>query len=436
MPKSKSLANDHPTSSGPGRRRRRPGLRLATAGAGLAVLALVAAACGGGSSSSTTTTKAAPASGSTTAAAPSGSSSTAGGSSTTTSASGSADLAGAQQVVNQALKTPTWQGPTASVKASSAKGKSVWLVNLTEEIPALHEWAAVAAGQLDAVGAHAQICDAKGTPEGITSCLQQAISAKPAVIVAMALDTAFIHNYIAQANAAGIKVITAQTGTPGAPKGTGAVAEVTFNYPQVGKILGAWYSVTSKCHSAPQIITSTSSRQPSLAEVAGIQSEIARACPSVKPLPVQNVLIPDWPTKLSTVTRSLLTANTNLQYLLPLYDGMTIYMVQEIKQLNLGRTVEMGSFNATPVVVQNELAKKTALVADVGGPNDWYGYALADETFRVLTGTPVVVNEKVPLRLFTAANLGTINLSGKESTWYGPVDFACNYHKLWGLSCK
>lgn len=341
----------------------------------------------------------------------------------------------ARQVVAQWEKTPTWQGPTQKFKASRAKGKTADLINLTEEIPALHEWAAVAQRELQRFGVHANVCDAQGTPEGITSCLTEDIAARPNVIVAMALDTRFAHSYFQEAIRDGIKVITAQTGTPGRPHGTGAVAEVTFNYPQVGRILGAWFAASSDCHGYPQIVTSTSSRQPSLAEVAGIKSALKSYCPRSKPLPVANSLIPDWPTTLATTTRSLLTANSKIRYMLPLYDGMTIYMVPAIEQLHLSYKVQVGSFNATPVVIENELAKSSPLAADVGGPNDWYGYALADETLRVLTGTKVVVNEKVPLRLFTHNNLHSINVKKNESTWYGPVSFTCRYDALWERPC-
>lgn len=386
-------------------------------GMGLTAIVLsggILAACGSSSSSATTTTTGA----------------------ASTASTSSAGLAQAKQIVAKAMAAPAWGGPTASVNTSNLKGKTVWLVNLTEEIPALHEWAAVAQQELKRAGVNVQICDAKGSPQGITTCMQQAIAAKPNVLVAMALDTTFIKSYISQATSAGIKVITAQTGTPGSTHGTGAVAEVTFNYPEVGKLLGAWFASSSNCTGYPQIITSTSSRQPSAAEVAGIQSEIAAACPNNKPIPVVNSLIPDWSTTLAPTTRSILTANSKIDYLLPLYDGMTIYMNPAIEQLHLSRKIQVGSFNATPQVMQSELAVKSSLAADVGGPNQWYGFALADETFRVLAGAPVVTNENIPLRLFTRANIGSINLKANESTWYGTVNYTCNYEKLWGMPCS
>jgi hypothetical protein len=86
------------------------------------------------------------------------------------------------------------------------------------------------------------------------------------------------------------------------------------------------------------------------------------------------------------------------------------------------------------VVIQNELAKPSPLAADVGGPNQWYGVALADQTLRILAGQPAVANENVPLRLFTRDNVGSINPKKDESTWYGSVNPITVYHKLWGLS--
>lgn len=347
----------------------------------------------------------------------------------------SAGVALARHLVAKELNPPNWTGPTAAFKGSKARGKKVFFINLTEEIPALHEWGVVMAQQLKLLGVSTTDCDAKGTVVGITTCLQQGLASKPDVLLPLALDTAFIGHYISQAHASGIKVITGQTGFPGYPKVPGDSAEVTFDYPQVGRDMGDWFAADSSCKSSPQIITTTSSRQPSLAEVAGMTHEIHKLCPHLYLYPVQNVLIPDWSTKLPTLTRSLLLAHSKLRYLLPLYDGMTIPMIPAIKAMHLNRSIKVAAFNATPVVMQTELSKHTPLAADVGGPNQWYGYALADQVLRVLTGTRPVANEHIPLRLFTRSNIRSINISADESTWYGKVNFRCRYHKLWKIKC-
>ena len=61
--------------------------------------------------------------------------------------------------------------------------------------------------------------------------------------------------------------------------------------------------------------------------------------------------------------------------------------------------------------------------------------ALADQALRVLAGQPAVADENVPLRLFTRDDVGTIDPTKDESTWYGSVNPICEYHKLWGLPC-
>lgn len=355
------------------------------------------------------------------------------GAATATKAASQGGVAAAKAFVAQSMKTPAWAGPTTKVNIAAAKGKSVYFVNLTEEIPALHEWSVVLAQQLKAAGVSATDCDAKGSPNGITTCLNQALAAKPAAIVALALDNDFIASYMAKAKAAGIKFITGQSGRPELPTSPpGRVAEVTFDYYKVGRIIGAWFAADSSCtQGAPQIITTTSSRQPSAAEVSGIQSAVHQYCPGMKVPSPQNVLIPDWATKLATVTRSDLLANKNLKYILPLYDGMTLYMNPAIKQTH--RTVRMASFNATPVVMQTEVAKKSPLVADVGGPNQWYAVGLADEVLRVLAGQPPVKSENIPLRLFTPGNIKSINVSKDEATWYGKINPITKYHQLWGI---
>ena len=67
--------------------------------------------------------------------------------------------------------------------------------------------------------------------------------------MALALDNKFIASYMKKAKAAGIKFITGQSGRPMLPKSPpGRVAEVTFDYFAVGRLIGAWFAADSKLH--------------------------------------------------------------------------------------------------------------------------------------------------------------------------------------------
>ena len=104
-------------------------------------VAVLVAACGSSNSSSTSTTA------------------STGAASTT---SGSSGVDEAKQLVQKAMQEPPFNGPTAKVPIDKAKGKTVYYVSLTEEIPALHEWGVVLAQQLAAAGVKTTKCDGKG----------------------------------------------------------------------------------------------------------------------------------------------------------------------------------------------------------------------------------------------------------------------------------
>jgi hypothetical protein len=120
-------------------------------------------------------------------------------------------------------------------------------------------------------------------------------------------------------------------------------------------------------------------------------------------------------------------------YILPLYDGMVTFMVPGIRAANALSRVKISSFNATPAVMQ-QISSSGDVLSDVGIGSVRYGWGWADQTFRVLSGVPAVTDENLPVRLFDASNIGTIDLSASTDSWYGTVDYRSAYRKLWGLT--
>lgn len=410
------LSKTFVSTVGEGVTRRRLRQRVFASAAGLALVA-GAAACGSSHSSN-------------------------GSSATTVGGSGGNVNAAAMKSAESTLASwegpAAWAGPSIPVDTSKAKGKTVFFDALTMGIPALATWVNTAAAQLRQAGATVSICDSKGTPGGAVSCFQEGMSQHPAVIFASGLDHVFMQNYFLQAQAAGVKVIDGNGGTPGIPpSNTGAAAAVTFDFHLAGEILGDWFAVQTRCNSPLAIVTSTSAKYASAQEVSGMEAAVKKVCPHIDELPVSNSLIPDWATQLPGLARTLLVGHPELEYIMPIYDGMTFYMASAIQGVHLSHPVHMASLNATAAIVQSELADPTSpLAADLGEPNVWFGYSMADQIFRLLAGDPPVASEGLPYRLFTQATLSnTINVHGSEQSWYGSTDFACEYHKLWGMPC-
>ncbi len=107
-------------------------------------------------------------------------------------------------------------------------------------------------------------------------------------------------------------------------------------------------------------------------------------------------------------------------------------MTPAIQSANKAAQVKVASFNATASVME-QLARGEIVGADVGNPNVWWGWAIADQALRLMTGQQAVKDENIPTRLFTRDNIKSIDLKATEDNWYGPADLRGEYQKLWKL---
>jgi ribose transport system substrate-binding protein len=163
----------------------------------------------------------------------------------------------------------------------------------------------------------------------------------------------------------------------------------------------------------------------------GIKGEVERLCGDGCTTMTVDAPIAQWP-DLTTRIQSVLRDNPDVTYVLPVFDGMVLYLVPGIHAGGFQDKVKIGSFNGSPDVMQ--LLKDGDVVgAEVGGAILWEGWGFADQALRILTDNPPVEDIKTPLRLFTAENINEIDLEAQESTWYGDVDFKAEYQKLWGV---
>ena len=70
----------------------------------------------------------------------------------------------------------------------------------------------------------------------------------------------------------------------------------------------------------------------------------------------------------------------------------------------IGR-VKISTFNGTPSVLK-EVKKGDIVTMDVGENLEWIGYAIVDQSMRIMGGLKPVKNARVPVRVFDSANIG------------------------------
>jgi ribose transport system substrate-binding protein len=344
---------------------------------------------------------------------------------------GSANVAEAKKRLEAAMGEPAWKEPGPAFDASKAKGKKVMYIGVDASIPivkTIYDAMKEAGAQ---VGVDVQQFDGKGQVAEFNRGIETAISQKYDAITLLAIPSGLVSGAIADAKKAGIPVVQVQEHDPGSPLADGVVGQVTFCYSCAGKLI-ADFVIADSGGKANGTIFISKDVSNGTDEEKGMRDEFAELCPGCK-FESQNVAVADWNTKLGTLTRSTLTSKPDTGYLLALYDGMTIPIVPAVAQAGKAGKVKVVSFNATPSVMK-EMANGDTMAGDVGGANVWFGWGLADQVFRVLAGEQPVEDENIPLRMFTKENLGDIDLSKDESTWYGSVDFRGEYKKLWGLA--
>jgi ribose transport system substrate-binding protein len=111
---------------------------------------------------------------------------------------------------------------------------------------------------------------------------------------------------------------------------------------------------------------------------------------------------------------------------------MIALMGPSVTRLNAQNRVKFVSYNATLPPMQ-QLKQGQLVAGDIGSPQHWLGWAIMDQTFRILTHRSPLADENIPNRLFDATNINSVNLSAPEGTWYGATNFRQKYRKLWGM---
>jgi ribose transport system substrate-binding protein len=352
-------------------------------------------------------------------------------------ANASADAKGvteAKQIVADAMKPEKWVSPGPSFDASAARGKTVWYIAVAYNVPILQTLKKNLEEGLASVGANVKVFDAAGSPANFGRGIDQAIAAKADAIVLAGIPSTEAAPQVESARKAQIPVITAQTHDESLPlpdEPQGVFGEVTFCYSCVGRLLAAWTVADTDGKLNGLVFTSSSTGLTSRLEGDNIISETKRLCPSCK-VQARDTSVPQWSTRLPTLTQSEVQSDPKINYVIPLYDAMSLFVVPAIHQANAANRTKVISFNATPAVMKL-LAKEDVVGADLGGNTPWQGWGIADMTLRALNGQKPVKSENVPLRLFTRENVKSLDLNADESTWYGDVDFKSEYKKLWGV---
>jgi ribose transport system substrate-binding protein len=393
-------------------------LVVAAAGAGLA-------ACGSDDSSS-------------------GSSSNSSGSSTSGSSATDAGIAYAKKQIEAASAVPEFKLDAPAFDMSKIKGKTIFNIPVTSAVPYVISVDKEAAKVAKKYGAKWVEYTNQGTPNEWTAGVNQAISQKAdAIIFAQGTALSLIIPAMKKAKAAGIPILVThdfqndQADTP-PPTGPGeevkslTTAFVNVPFWEAARLEADW-AIMKTNGKANVVSFSSPDVPPSTGITAAMKKEFTDHCPNCKFKSI-NVPLADWATKIASETQSAIQQDPGVNWLLPIYDSMSLFAQQGITAAGKSGTVKIASYNGTPAVMKL-IQDGDIMDMDVGENITWLAWATMDQVGRVLTGAPIIEdgNEQTPLRVFSDANIKETGTPPSPNLGYGTA-YVDGYNKLWSGS--
>ncbi len=308
------------------------------------------------------------------------------------------------------------------------KGKAILAVPFNSAVPFAQD---ILAGYHDAarrVGFTLSEWENQGQPTQWASGISNGVSRHASLIDLLAgVDPSVVVPQIEQARAAGIPVTAghfydySQTAQPA------LTSYVPNNFAEIGRVLAAWAIARTEGHAhvlalGPDEVVSTGPL------VAAIRATIGQ-CPGCT-MNYQNVPITDWSTRIQSVTQATLLADPKINYVLPVYDSMTQFVVPALTLTGKQDSVKVASFNGTPFVV--DMVREGDVEMVLGESPDWVGRVVADHDMRELCGVKGEAHPNFPLYIFDARNAKTAGVPAQSSRGYG-TDYIAAFDKLWGV---
>jgi ribose transport system substrate-binding protein len=382
-----------------------PAARLAP----VAATAVLVAACGSSSSSSTT-----PSSG----------------------ASGSG-VAQAQAVVaRESRPTTSFAPPGPSFSARSLRGKSVWYIPISLSVPVFAISNGTLTTALSKVGISEHSCSGEASPSATSACINQAVAANAGAIITDAIPVALASNAFASAESHHIPVLVQDQlpprGGPGTVHGFGD-DKLAYQPLQAANLVEAEaYWTIADSHGKANVLLEPYTDSPStLSYDVSTEAVFKKLCPGCT---VANQKIGLATASLTpSQTSSALLSHPNTNYVLPEFDALLEGVGQGIQQAGFTSKVKVVTSAGDLPALQ--AIKAGRISVDAGEDFPYIGWADADEVMRMMLGKPIVT-EKPPLRLFTAANVGSLSLTPAAQAsgeWYGSSAYTSMFEHLWGL---
>jgi ribose transport system substrate-binding protein len=354
---------------------------------------------------------------------------------TSRATSGACDLGYVTKQVDDHKGIADWAYPGDPFAAKKAAGKTIFTIQENSTNPFTNT---IVAGMKDVAGkVGVKVVDYpnQGQRTQWIQGIQQAISQKADAIVLLGgtIGPIYFEAQAAAANRAGIPIVTVVDRDLTQDAEPDTAARVGQPYAKAARLDADWIIKQTKCHANVLVITTNELIAGTINRKAA-QDEFDKYCGDGCKTRFVNVPLSQWATKIGTTTQTAVSSNPDLNYVFPLYDAMSQFVVPAI-QLGGGITrVKVATFNGTPGILR--MVQTGDTVEMIVGENEGHlAYAAMDQAMRLMTGVHPIGDGDygIPLRVFDDSNVGDTGDPPRYGVGYGD-QWRDGFLKAWGLS--
>jgi ribose transport system substrate-binding protein len=338
-------------------------------------------------------------------------------------------------LLTKAEQPATFRAPGPQINAASARGKRIFMLVVDAPVPYVQQLYAGVEDAAKSAGMTVTLGDAKNQLTEAVRLLGLAVSQTYDAIVIFGYEPNQLSNALKLVKQAGIPVVLSDTGDPAAVSSDeqqkwNIFAQVNPCYSCAAALI-ADYAIVHTNAKVSALVTWDPTTGASTAVHDGFKAELTKWCPNTC---AAKYSVTPGATVMQATTSAVQAAllDPNLNFIMPEYDGFIEAVLPLITAAHAQGRVQVGGINGS-ISQMHELANGTPVKVEVATPVGWHGWAVVDEVLRSLTGGSAAANDNLPLRLFDAQNIGTINLKADPGSWYGPADYRAAYKQLWNL---
>lgn len=318
-----------------------------------------------------------------------------------------------------------WFGPTEG--PTPEPGTKVVYIPTDAQNALSRQWGEQIQEAAQAIGWDVTVIDGKGTAQGWTAALNQAIALKPAAIMT-SMDVTTVKDLALEASDQGIAVIGIHgVALPGPAPEVGLFSNITSNPVEIGKA-EADYIIADSCGTGKAFILYDGNYEIARTKAEAMRDQFAR-CTTCELIDYVNSPLAEITTRTPQLFSNWVAQHGTGWYAMTIYDGYYDFGIPALRSGGVGpdEVLLVGSDGTREAY--DRIRSGDYQVATVPEPPSLQAYQALDDAVRAAAGLEPA-NWTQPVFLVTADNIDIEG--GADSSFVPSNDFENRYRQLWG----